>query len=145
MCRFDHDFVGRAALEAEAADPKRTVVTLRWNTEDVIDIHASLFRKDEPYKTLDLPYAPQDWPQAHADWIMKDGRPVGFSSGTIYSYWFRETLSMACLDVDLAEIGTEVVVQWGDFGGRIKDVRATVERYPYLVEGRNSDVDASML
>jgi glycine cleavage system aminomethyltransferase T len=145
MCKFDHDFLGRPALEAETAHPKRTVVTLRWNTEDVIDIHASLFRPEEPYKTLDLPYAPQDWPQAHADWIVKDGRPVGISSGTIYSYWFREALSMGCLDVDLAQVGTEVVVQWGDFGGRIKDVRATVERYPYLVEGRNSDVDASLL
>jgi vanillate/3-O-methylgallate O-demethylase len=23
-------------------------------------------------------------------------------------------------------------VKWGDFGGKIKDVRATVARYPYL-------------
>ena len=33
----------------------------------------------------------------------------------------------------LAEPGTEVVVKWGDHGGRIKDVRATVARYPYLI------------
>jgi glycine cleavage system aminomethyltransferase T len=145
MCRFDHDFVGRGPLEAEVNRPLRTVVTLRWNHEDVIDIFASLLRPGEAYKTLDLPYAPQDWPQAHADWITRDGQPVGVSSGTIYSYSFREVLSMGCLDVDLADIGTEVVVQWGDFGGRIKDVRATVERYPYLVEGRNSDLDAATL
>ena len=37
MCKFDHDFLGRAALEAEVANPKRTVVTLRWNPEDVVD------------------------------------------------------------------------------------------------------------
>ena len=36
--RFDHDFIGREALEAEVGDPKRTIVTLRWNPEDVIDI-----------------------------------------------------------------------------------------------------------
>src|SRR5262249_10292514 len=30
MCKFDHDFLGRAALESEVANPKRTVVTLRW-------------------------------------------------------------------------------------------------------------------
>jgi glycine cleavage system aminomethyltransferase T len=145
MCRFDHDFVGRAALEAEVAQPKRTVVTLRWNSEDVIDTWASLFRKGETYKTFDLPYAPQQWPQAHADHVVKDGRRIGISSGTVYSYWFREVLSMGCIDADASEIGTDVVVQWGDHGGKLKDVRATVDRFPYLTEGRNSDVDVAVV
>jgi hypothetical protein len=82
MCKFDHDFLGRAALEAEVANPKRTVVTLRWNPDDVIDTWASLFRSGEPYKTFDLPYAPDVWPQAHADHIVKDGHRIGISSGT---------------------------------------------------------------
>jgi vanillate/3-O-methylgallate O-demethylase len=145
MCKFDHVFLGRAALEGEVANPKRTVVTLRWNPEDVIDIYASLLRRGEAYKTIDLPYAPHVWPQAHADHILKDGRPIGISSGTIYSYYFREVLSMGCIDVDASEIGTEVVVRWGDYGGRIKDVRAAVERFPYLTEGRNSDLDVAAL
>ena len=33
--RFDHDFVGRAALEKMAACPPRTKVTLVWNGADV--------------------------------------------------------------------------------------------------------------
>jgi vanillate/3-O-methylgallate O-demethylase len=145
MCKFDHDFIGRAALEAEVANPKRTVVTLRWSPEDVIDIYASLLRPGEEYKTIDLPYAPHVWPQAHADHILKDGRQVGISSGTIYSYFFREVLSMGCIDLDASEIGTDVSVQWGDHGGRIKDVRATVARFPYLTEGRNSDLDVATI
>jgi hypothetical protein len=36
-----------------------------------------------------------------------------------------------------------VVVQWGDHGRPLKDIRATVERFPYLTEGRNSDVDVT--
>ena len=36
-------------------------------------------------------------------------------------------------------------MQWGDHGGRIKDVRATVERFPYLTESRNNEVDTAML
>jgi hypothetical protein len=40
-CRFDHDFHGRAALEAEVAHPRRTVVTLRWNPDDVLNVAAS--------------------------------------------------------------------------------------------------------
>jgi vanillate/3-O-methylgallate O-demethylase len=46
---------------------------------------------------------------------------------------------------DASRIGTEVIVQWGDYGGRIKDVRATVERFPNLTERRNSDVDVTAI
>jgi hypothetical protein len=113
---------------------------LRWNPDDVADIFASLLRKGPAYKPLDFPYAPNEWPQAHADHVLEGGRRIGVSSGTILSY-FREVLSMGCVDVEHAEIGTEVVVQWGDFGGPIKEVRAVVDRFPYLTEGRNSDVN----
>lgn len=82
---------------------------------------------------------------AHADHVLRDGKPIGYASGTIYSHHFREVISMATVELDCAEIGTEVVVQWGDFGRRIKEVRATVERYPYLSEGRNDQVDAAEL
>jgi len=145
--RLDHDFKGRAAIEAELADPRRTIVTLRWEPEDVLDIHASLMQPGEPYKIIDMPTTPS-WQHgffAHADHVLRDGKPVGYSSGTIYSYYFREMLSVATIDRDCAEIGTDVVVQWGDHGKRIKNVRARVERYPYLSEGRNDQVDAGTL
>jgi vanillate/3-O-methylgallate O-demethylase len=145
--KFDHDFVGRAALEEEVADPKRTIATLRWDPDDVVDIYASLLQPGEEYKTIDLPTSPP-WTEgmnSHADHLLKDGASIGWSSGTIYSYFYREVLSHACIDVDQAEIGNEVVVQWGDHGGRIKDVRATVERFPYLTDPRNSDVDTAAL
>jgi vanillate/3-O-methylgallate O-demethylase len=145
--RFDHDFIGRKALERETANPRRTVATLRWNPDDVIDIYASLLRPGAEYKSIELPTTPS-WHGglfAHADYILKDGQEVGFSSGTIYSYYFREVLSMAVIDVELAKIGTEVIVQWGDHGRRVKNVRATVERYPYLAEGRNDQIDTSSL
>jgi glycine cleavage system aminomethyltransferase T len=143
MAKFDHDFIGSDALKAEIANPKRTTMTLRWNHDDVLDTFASLLRTGEAYKPIDLPYAPQRWPMAHADHITKNGSEIGYSSGTAYSYHYREFLSMACLDLDAADIGTEVVVQWGDHGGPIKDIRATVDRFPYLTEGRNSDVDVT--
>jgi glycine cleavage system aminomethyltransferase T len=142
--KLNHEFIGRQAVEAEMANPRRTVATLRWNVDDVLDIHRSLYEPGEEYRTLDLPTSPT-WKEgmlAHADHILKNGRQVGYSSGTIYSYYFRETLSMACIDVEHAAIGTEVEVQWGDYGKRIKSVRATVERFPYLKEGRNDQVNA---
>jgi glycine cleavage system aminomethyltransferase T len=141
MAKFDHDFVGRAALQAEIANPRRTTVTLRWNAEDAMDTYASLLRPGTPYKPIDLPYAPQRWPMAHADHVLKDGREVGYSSGTIYSPHFREYLSLGCIDIGAAKLGEEVMVQWGDHGGAIKTIRATVARFPYFTDGRNSDLD----
>ena len=103
--KFDHDFVGRAALEEEVANPRRRVVTLAWNPEDVVDIYASLLQPGEEYKTIDLPTSPP-WSEgmnAHADHVLKDGAPVGVSGGTIYSYFHRQVLSHGVLDVDRIE------------------------------------------
>jgi glycine cleavage system aminomethyltransferase T len=82
---------------------------------------------------------------AHADHVLKDGREIGYSSGTILSLHFREFLSLGCIDIGAAKLGDEVVVKWGDHGGPIKDIRATILRFPYFVEGRNNEVDVSKL
>lgn len=144
--RLDHDFVGRAAVERDLADPRRTVVTLEWNPNDVVDIYASHFRPGEEYKYLEIPGSPAHRKTyAHADHILKGGREVGISSGTIYSYHFRGVISMATIDIAQAEIGNELTVLWGDFGGKMKEVRARVARFPYLTEGRNQSIDVSSL
>jgi len=144
--KLDHDFIGRAALEHELAAPKRTVVTLEWDPDDVLDIYASLFRPAEEYKYLEIPGSPAHRrTYAHADHVLKDGHEIGVSSGTIYSYYFRKVISLATLDLGEATIGNEVTVLWGDFGSRIKSVRARVARFPYLNEGRNRDVDVSTI
>ena len=139
---FDHDFTGRAALEEQARAAPRRTVTLKWNAEDVVDIHASLFRKGEEYKTMEFPTTPT-WKEGflmHADRVLLDGREVGVSSGNIYSYHFREALSMGCIDADLCAPGTELIVEWGDHGRRIKPCRVTVAQFPYNQEGRNSAI-----
>ncbi len=142
--KLDHDFVGREAVEKELDNPIRTVVTLVWNAEDIADVHASLFREGEPYKQFDMPTSPPFKRMiAHADHVLRNGKRVGVASGTAYSYHFRQMLSHATVDLDCAEIGTEVVVQWGEHGGPIKDIRARVERFPYLSEGRNQQVDVA--
>ncbi|MDE1150811.1 MAG: hypothetical protein PW843_30035 [Azospirillaceae bacterium] len=142
--RLDHDFIGSSALEREMAAPKRTIATLVWNADDVIDIYASLFRPGQEFKYFDLPASPTHRrTYAHADHVLKDGRPVGVSSGSVYSYHFRQVLSHATLDVEEDHIGNEVTVLWGDFGGRLKEVRARVERFPYLTEGRNQTVNVT--
>ena len=148
MIKFDHDFVGRKSLEKEVANPRRKMVTLVWNTEDIIDVYASQFQPGEPYANMDDPnHHPIKNANSilYADKVLKDGKLVGISSGRAYSYYFREMLSLCSIDVAHSALGTEVIVLWGDPGTRQKEIRATVSRFPYLSENRNQDVDVSKI
>ena len=56
--KFDHDFIGREALEQIDPEAQRKKVTLAWNADDVAKIFASLFDPDEDqYQFFDLPIA----------------------------------------------------------------------------------------
>lgn len=145
MAKFDHDFLGREAIEAEAADPRRKTVILRWNHDDILDVFASQFEPGEEYKYIEFPCAPQQRAGGHADLVTRDDEPVGVSSAAVYSYYYREMLSQCAIDLAQAEIGNEVILHWGDHGRRIKEIRATVERFPYLELPSNKDYDLGSL
>ena len=135
---FDHEFIGRKPLEAEVANPKRTVVTLVFNSEDMIEIYASLFREGEPYMFMDVPL--QQRFVHHADQVLKDGRQVGVSTVPGYSYYFRKILSLTYIDIQHSKPGTEVEIAWGNPGTRQKLVRATVAPAPYKKDNRWVDL-----
>lgn len=136
--RLDHEFRGRAALEKELADPRRTIVTLKWNAEDVVDVYASLFRGDEPHQPMEMP---RDLLGCMVvDEVRIDGRPVGASTSRCYSHSFREMLSLCTIDVDCAQPGTQATVLWGSPGYRVKEIRATVAPAPYKRDNRRIDV-----
>jgi glycine cleavage system aminomethyltransferase T len=144
MIKFDHEFLGRAALESEVAAPRRKMATLVWNTDDILDVYASQYRPGEPYLPLDEPnHAPGTglW----ADQVLHDGKLVGASSGRAYSYNYRKMLSLCSIDVEQGHLGNEVTVVWGEAGRRQKHLRAIVDRFPYLNENRNQDVDVSRI
>jgi glycine cleavage system aminomethyltransferase T len=149
MVKFDHDFVGRKALETMVANPKRRMVTLEWSIEDVVDIYASQFRDEEPYPPMDRPndvyYESARAHVYHADQVLKDGKLVGISSGRSISQFYRKMLSLCSIDIEFSTIGTDLTVLWGDPGTRQKQVRAKVARFPYLNENRNQDVDVSVI
>jgi vanillate/3-O-methylgallate O-demethylase len=136
--KFDHDFIGRAALEPEVANPKRTMATLVWNGDDVTDVYASLFRSETPYQYMEMPRNILGC--VFADTVKKDGQIVGISTSRCYSYYFRQMLSLCVLDVGLCEPGTEVSVIWGRPGTPQKEVRATVAPAPYKKDNRRADV-----
>jgi vanillate/3-O-methylgallate O-demethylase len=146
MVKFDHDFTGREALEKVAKDPRRKKVTLAWNAEDTTKIIGSLFQKGDHYKTLDLPLT--NYASLSYDKAMKNGKMIGFSTFSSYSYNERTMLSLGILDNEHAEVGTQVTIVWGEEnGGSSKptvdrhkqfELRATVGPVPYGQDARES-------
>ena len=122
--KFDHDFIGREALEKMAGKPQRKKVTFAWNTEDVVKVFASLFEAGDPYKYIDLPQS--NYTSASYDKVMKDRRTIGYSMFSGYSYNERAMLSLGVVDADV-ETGAEVRIVWGETGGGSQ--KTTVERH----------------
>jgi len=146
---FDHDFVGREALEAEAADPQRVLATLEWNAEDVVDVYASLFRAGPTYKFMEMPH--QQKRAMVADRVLVDGEDVGVATMRGYSYYFRTMLSLCTIDVEHRDVGTEVTVRWGEGPDPVsptvedhvqKEVRATVVPTPYKEDRRRANLSS---
>ena len=74
--KFDHDFIGREALEKIDAKPQRKKVTFAWNGEDVPKSYKSLLEPGDPYKFIDLPisnYASSSYDKI----VTKGGKIVG--------------------------------------------------------------------
>jgi vanillate/3-O-methylgallate O-demethylase len=136
--KFDHDFIGRHALEEEVARPRRVIRTLVWNPEDVIDVYASLYRAGKPYHYMEIPRDQRGF--MYADKVMRRGRPVGVATSRGYSYYFRQMLSLCVIDVDCSELGTDVAVVWGEPGEPQKEIRAQVAPAPYKKDNRRIDV-----
>lgn len=136
--KFDHDFMGREALEAELANPTRLMRTLVWNAEDVIDVHASLFRPGPAYTFMEMPRDQRGF--MWADKITHNGAVVGVATSRGFSAYFHEMLSLATIDVEFAEPGTELVVVWGAPGGPQKEIRAIVAPAPYKQDNRRADL-----
>jgi vanillate/3-O-methylgallate O-demethylase len=122
--KFDHEFVGKAALEKMIDQQKHRKVTLVWNGDDTAADFRSLFQEGEISKYIDLPLA--NYATLPYDKVVSGGKTVGISTYTGYTYNERAVISLAIVDKDLAE-GSEVTVVWGEEGGGTS--KPTVERH----------------
>ena len=143
--KFDHDFIGRDALETMAEAPTRRKVTLAWNGEDVARAIGTLFEKGDAAKYIDIPLSNYStWPN---DRLMHGDAMVGVSTFSGYSYNERSYLSLGVVDNEI-EIGTEVVLVWGEENGGSRkpvverhaqvEIRAVVSPVPYSEVARTS-------
>ena len=137
--KFDHDFIGREALEKKSKESNRRKVTFEWNADDVAKIQASMFKPgEENYKFLDLPLA--NYGSSSFDMVTKNGKLVGLSMFTGYSYNERAQLSLGSVDADIQE-GDQLTLVWGEPNGGTKklsvephkqmEVRVRVAPVPY--------------
>jgi glycine cleavage system aminomethyltransferase T len=121
--KFDHDFIGRAALE-RAAQPRKKV-TLVWNGDDVARAMGSLFHAGDIAKYIDLPLA--NYSTLPFDAVLKDGTRIGLSTYTGYIYNERAMVSLAVVNNEHSTPGTEVTLVWGEEGRGSS--KPTVERH----------------
>jgi vanillate/3-O-methylgallate O-demethylase len=144
--KFDHDFIGRDALQALDTESQRKKVTLAWNGEDVAKILSSMvdLERERPYQYFNMPIA--NYGSSNFDSVLApDGSVVGLSMFSGYSANERRALSLATVDPAI-EPGTELELVWGepDGGSRKRTVephdqikvRVIVSPTPYSVTAR---------
>lgn len=141
---FDHDFIGREALENIAKNPHRNKVTLVWNSEDVAEIIRSYYEPGTPAKYIEMPKARYAFHQN--DKVMSGDKLVGISMDVGYLVNEHLMVSLAVIDIAHSDPGTELTVVWGENPNTTKPnvenhrqakARVTVAPAPYVQFARN--------
>lgn len=125
MVKFDHDFIGREALEHVGKSGRLKKVRLVWDKEDVADILSSGIGPDERYKTLEQPSA--NYAMAVCDKVMDGSQTVGVSFYPVFSEADRAWISLACIPAEHAVEGHALSVIWGEPDGGSR--KLAVERH----------------
>jgi vanillate/3-O-methylgallate O-demethylase len=138
--KFDHEFIGAAALREITPEESRRKVTLVWDHGDIAKVWTSQLGPGPRYKALELPLSYYAFPE-HDEVRTPGGRLVGISTRCGYSNNEGEILSLAIVDPAYAEIGNELVLTWGEPGGGSRkphverheqtSIRVTVAPAPY--------------
>ncbi len=125
---FNHDFIGRAALEAGKDQVRRTKVTLALNLDDVHQYYG----EDPGFVLSYARYA-----------IEAAGKTVGMTFWTGFIDPVGTILALSLVDKEFATPGTEVTFVLGEhpgFGGvgEFKRLRATVHGSPFNEHARTA-------
>ncbi len=138
--KFDHDFIGRDALERMQDDEHRTKVTLALDDDDVTRTIGMMFQTTGRAKFMDWPSAVYAMHQF--DRVAVGDETIGVSTWIGYTSNEGKMLTLAVLDAEYAEPGTEVTFVWGEQGGGTAkptvephvqtEIRAVVCPVPYV-------------
>lgn len=145
IVKFDHDFVGSEALQERARGKRRRKVTLVWDAQDMARVVGSAWTDGPKYKHFNMPKARYGLYQM--DEVLVGGRRAGISLDCGYIAHDRKIVSLAVIDEEFAETGTEVTVLWGENPNSTKpqvepheqtEVRAVVAPAPYSAHARST-------
>ncbi|MXO65248.1 syringate O-demethylase [Altericroceibacterium endophyticum] len=150
MLKFDHDFVGREALEKMKDEKHKQKVTLALDNEDVMRVMSSVLTKGDRAKFFEFPSAV--YSMHPFDEVKCDGKVIGVSTWVGYSSNEGKMLTIAMIDPDFAEFGKEVSLVWGEpNGGTTKptvephvqtEIKATISPVPYSEVARDAYADS---
>jgi len=113
--KFDHDFIGREALEKKATGPHRRKVTLALDSDAVLKVIAMNFAKAERAKFIEFPSAV--YSMHPFDRVLAGGHTVGLSTWIGYSSNEGKMLTLAMVDEAHSKPGTQVDLLWGEPNG----------------------------
>ncbi len=151
IVKFDHDFVGREALEKMATQKHKQKVTLALDNEDMMRVLSSLYAEGDRAKYFEFPSAvyamhPFDEVKNAA------GDVIGVSTWVGYSSNEGKMLTLAMIDPDEVEMGKEVKLVWGEpNGGTSKptvephvqtEIKAVISPVPYSNVARTAYADS---
>jgi glycine cleavage system aminomethyltransferase T len=146
---FEHDFIGREALQRMAKGPHRQKVTLVLDHADVLRAIGSQLEPGERAKFIEFPSAV--YSMHPYDKVVVGGRMIGISTWIGYSAGERKMLTIGVLDAQYAKPGTKVTLVWGEEGGgtskpaverhRQMEIGATVAPVPYVEAVRKTYTD----
>jgi glycine cleavage system aminomethyltransferase T len=146
LVKFDHDFIGRGALEKIADGEHRTKVTLALDDADVARTMASMLQRADRAKYMEWPNAV--YSMHPYDNVTVNDETVGVSTWICYTANEGTMLTLAVLDSEHAQPGTEVTLVWGEEGGGTAkptveahvqtEIRAIVSPVPYVETVRTS-------
>jgi len=150
IVKFDHDFVGREALERMANETHKQKVTLALDNEDVMRVISSVLAEGDRAKYMEFPSAV--YSMHPFDAVKCDGKVIGVSTWIGYSSNEGKMLSLAMIDPKYVEFGKEVTLVWGEpNGGTTKptvephvqtEIKAIVSPVPYSKVARDSYADS---
>ena len=146
IVKFDHDFIGRPALEKKVKGPHRQKVTLALENEQVLKVMGTAFEKTNRAKFIEFPSAV--YSMHPFDRVLVNGKTIGLSTWIGYSSSEGRMLTLAMVDEAYSKPGTQVGLLWGEpNGGSSKptvephiqvEIPAIVSPVPYTEVARES-------
>lgn len=151
LINYNHDFVGKEALAEYKTQRPKTMVTLEWNADDIAAVYKAQFMgKDavnyDPIEAYHDTYNAGSLGLVRGSIVLAGEKNIGIATGRCCDFYHHTMISLASIDKEYAQEGTELTLIWGDKGYVPAKIRAKVAPFPYYNEEyRNETFDVEKI